>query len=146
MSSKFLKLVLLLITIALVHGYPAERDRVVGGRSAAENDRNQLLRQGFLSSYFWDIGNEPSNMEGSREKTPFERTKELKERQNREPIVWHFNSYGRVKYDPPIDPVEQYDIDDSQIRCLGLQCLRIMLKLDPVVANCEYFDLNYLLT
>lgn len=80
---------------------------------------------------------ELSQKQRSRAATPFERTKEVNELQNRKLIVWRFDSFGRIETNLLNDPRRQVEIDNSQIRCLGIQCLRIIFKFEPVIANCE---------
>ena len=130
MSFNFLRLSLFLIAIALVQGHPP-----------SERTQTPLWGQ-ILGSFFWDIGSDAQNEKAaSREVTPFERRKELNGQ--REPIVWRFNSFGRIELDALIDPNRQIEIDNSQIRCLGLQCLRIIFKLEPIIANCEYSKFGF---
>ena len=134
----------ILVAIALAQGRPAFERTV--DRNSVERIANKAIdsKADKQRSPVWPelFTNRPvehrlRERSTSRAITAFERTKETNEKSNRKPIVWRFNSYGQVELDAPIDPNAQIEIDNGQIRCLGLQCMRILFKIEPMIATCE---------
>lgn len=134
---------MLFFVVALAQGYPSSERRAMLDEKMPDERVvvfENLFRpwQKFVISVA-EIENEQSKTEPSppsRAPTEFERTKEVNERTNRKPIVWRFDSFKRVLEDSLITGLYSESVD-RQIRCLGLQCIRITFKSEPVIANCE---------
>lgn len=145
--SQTLKVLVLLFFVALVQGYPSERKLTLDHEKPTAAKKVTYYTPSLLLP--WKL---PSEIEedqpqrpAPREPTEFERTKEANELVDRKPIVWRFNSLNQIEIEDLFDQKRNVEIDNGQIRCLSLQCLRIIFKTEPLLANCECPGLGFLM-